>query len=108
MSINVELLKAFVYTVIRDIFRGQNIVSIFLPAIEYIGSSADSPMMHFTIIGKMGGQEKAAEREIQNAEQFFKLKTLQANDREIVDFEKGGDQLELDPVKFITTVPGAV
>jgi len=100
---NTERLKAFIFTHFRACFRGQNITSVFLPAIAYKGLTARSPMVHVTAVCKVGDQEEPKDREPQSAREFFRLRTLCASDAAIGECTHPvqGDRVETDPVAFL-------
>jgi hypothetical protein len=101
---NTDLLKAFVFTCMSDYLRGQNILSVFLPPVAYIGSTTSSPMLHFVVVCKMGPQDSPLGDMEQSAQEFFGLATIRATDAAIVSEKPGTRRLgdELDPVAFIS------
>ena len=103
MARSTELLRAFVFTFIRECFGGQNITSVFLPPIAYMGSSDASPMVHFAVVCKMGPEEDPHVSELQSADQFFDLRLLRATDTQVqpIDDAGAGHRCELDPVAFV-------
>lgn len=101
---NTDVLKAFVFTCVRDSFHGQNIRPIFLPVVSYQGTTARSPMLHFAIVCCMGAQSTPFDEPLQSAEGFFKLATLTATDTSIkfTGAGIGGLRVEVDPSAYIS------
>lgn len=76
---NTELLRLFMFDFLRGCFAGQNIKSFFLPAVEYLGKTTRSPMIHFCIIGEMERLESAQVVDEQSAGDFVSMGTLRAD-----------------------------
>ena len=102
LATNLELLKAFVFSCVRQSMHGQNIGSVFLPPVAYTGSSAKSPMIHFAVVCKMGAQNEAPAAEPQTAEDFFRLNILHASDTSIGPLAGSlGDRRETNSAQFV-------
>jgi len=67
---NTELLRLFVFDFLRGCFAGQNIKSFFLPAVEYLGKTQYSPMIHFCVVCAMESVESAQVVDEQSAGDF--------------------------------------
>ncbi len=80
---NTELSKAFVFSLLRDYLHGQNIQSVFLPPVSYMGRTARSPMIHFAVVCYMEAEEEAQVVETQSARDFLNLGLLRADERTI-------------------------
>lgn len=73
-------LKAFVFATLRDYFRGFNVSSYFLPPVKYIGRTANSPMLHFTVLCKFSPENTRVPRETQKANDFLSRSCYRATD----------------------------
>jgi len=104
---NTDALKAFVFTCIRDYLQGQNIVSVFLPPVSYMGRTTSSPMLHFTVVCRMGRADAALATPCQSAQDFLSLATLDATEKAITVSAAREEslQVELDPAVFVAKFP---
>jgi len=90
-----DLLKAFVFTCLSDYLRGQNIMSVFLPAVAYTGRTNNSPMLHFVVICEMGLQASPGGSR-QSAQDFLGLATIKATENRIVPNAKWNKGLRIE------------
>jgi len=77
---NTELTRAFIFTFLREYLHGQNVQSIFLPPVSYIGSTERSPMIHFVVICSMETVEEAQVVDAQSAGDFLQMDIVRAGD----------------------------
>lgn len=100
---NTDLLKAFLFTCLREYLHGQNVQSVFLPPVSYMGRTNLSPMIHFIVVCSMEAEEEAQVLDRQSARDFLSLNVLYASDEGIRVAEGyGGSQVSiLDPVSFL-------
>ncbi len=87
---NTGVLKAFVFNTLRAYFRVQNVVSLFLPPVAYVGMTKRSPMIHFAVVCHMRREEAPFADDVQTAEHFLAMSVLKATDDSI---EPCGDAL---------------
>lgn len=85
---NTDLLRLFVFSCLREYFHGQNVSSLFLPAVSYYGTTRHSPMMHFVAVCKMEDPESAMVSESQSLEDFLQMKVVRATD-DAIEVEQG-------------------
>lgn len=83
---NTPILKAFIFTILRDYFKGHNIASFFFPIIKYIGRTSRSKMLHFTILCRMESECLPQPNEFQTAEEFLMQKSLFAKGDSIYEY----------------------
>lgn len=104
MGRNTRLLKAFVFDFLRACFEGQNIQSFFLPPVSFLGSTARSPMIHFTVICIMEDEEAAQVVDEQGPSDFLRMKIVNASDHDIrvADGGYGEDVTVDDPVGLLS------
>lgn len=98
-----DVLKAFVFSCLGDYLRGQNVSAYFLPPVTYQGTSANSPMIHFFVIGHMNPKESAGPRELQSAKDFLDLQTLTVDRDKVVEARDGSTQV-FDPLAFVNKI----
>ena len=98
-----DLVKAFVFTFLREYMHGQNVESVFLPPVSYMGRTTRSPMVHFVVICRMETEEQAQVVDSQCAADFLSLSLLRvANQRLEVDTGRANQgNVVQDPVTFL-------
>ncbi len=77
------LLKAFVFTCLREYLRGQNATSVFLPPVVYYGAAGHTQMMHFVVVCAMEREDTALVEDPQGAADFLGMQVLRADERDI-------------------------
>lgn len=97
-----DFLKAFVFTCLSDYMGGQNVMTVFLPAVAYMGRSTRSPMLHFVVICEMGPAESPGGSR-QSAQEFLELATMKATETAIVPNARWnkGLRIEDDSAAFL-------
>jgi len=100
---NTELAKAFVFCFLRDYLHGQNVQSVFLPPVSYMGRTQRSPMIHFVVVCSMEAEEEAQVVDRQSAGDFLSLRLLRAEERtiDVVAGSRSDSVCVDDPVSFL-------
>jgi hypothetical protein len=100
---NTDLIKAFVFSFLREYLHGQNVSSVFLPPVYYMGRTIRSPMVHFVVVCYMESQEQAQVVDSQSAEEFLNLNLLHATDNrlEVATVSSTQGNVVQDPVVFL-------
>jgi len=99
-----ELLRVFVFSCLREYLRGQNIESVFLPPVSYIGKTRNSPMMHFLIVCRMQDPQSAQADDRQCAADFHRFAAVRATDNglEVIGARATQGSVQNDPVSYLT------
>ena len=109
LGTNTKLLWAFVFTCLRECFRGQGISPIFMPPVIYKGCTAASPMIHFVVVCTMAEENAAMPSDTQPLEAVHRLPILRADDGRILVV---GSEREVeavtDPTVFLAGFPCVV
>jgi hypothetical protein len=100
------LLRAFVFSCLRDYLRGHNVGSVFLPPVSYMGTTAQSPMVHFLVVCTMQAPEAALVVDRQCAGDFLQMNALRATDNtlEVIGPRTAHRSAETDPVSYLATM----
>lgn len=100
-----ELLKVYVFYWLRQCLRSNNIKSIFLPPISYVGTSFRSPMLHFAVICSLEDEQVAIIKDKQTISDFLDLKTVEATETDIVIKSNCvyGNIEHTNPIDFLET-----
>ncbi len=77
---NTGVLKAFMFTILREYLRGQNVASRFLPPVAYVGASGGSPMLHFVVVCTMQEETTAQPVDEQTVADFLRMRVLRATE----------------------------
>ena len=103
---NTDLLRLFIFRCLRECFHGQNIKSVFLPVLSYVGKTKRSPMLHCIIVCEMEDQEIASVSDCQTMAEFLELRVIEAVDCELQPATDGriSPSVESDPVAFLTKI----
>jgi hypothetical protein len=97
MGRNTDLLRAYLFHCLRVCFRGQNVRSVFLPALSYLGKTKNSPMLHSVIVCEMADQAAAIVTDAQTSSSFLELGIIRAVDDGLRPFD-------FDPVAFVRNI----
>ena len=100
---NTDLAKAFVFSFLRDYLHGQNVQSVFLPPVSYMGRTQGKPMIHFVVVCSMEAEQEAQVVDRQSAGDFLNLRLLLA-DEGTIDVAAGSRNDSVcvdDPVSFL-------
>jgi hypothetical protein len=94
------LLKVFIFSCLRDYFRGQNVVSVFAPPVVHFGASKASHMMHLAVVCRMEAEHSAQVSDRQSTSDFLRMRVLRARESgiEVEHNVDGGSSEVTDPV----------
>jgi hypothetical protein len=103
---NTDLLRAYLFHCLRIYFQGQNVKSVFLPVLSYVGKTQRSPMIHCVIVCEMEDKQTATVSDSQTMAEFLELRVIEAVNSGIQPATGGcvSPSLEADPVAFLKNI----